>query len=74
MELVLLCLSRGRGFLLNFLGPTRGSWVVQLVKRPTLDLSSGLDLSVVSSSPAFVLPTRPGACLKKKNYLGGFIY
>ena len=22
MELVLLCLSRGRGFLLNFLGPT----------------------------------------------------
>ena len=28
-----------------------GAWVSQLVKCPTLDLSSGLDLSVMSSSP-----------------------
>jgi len=26
-----------------------GAWVAQLVKRPTLDLSSGLDLKVVGS-------------------------
>ena len=30
----------------------RGGLVAQLVKHLTLDLSSGLDLSVVSSSPA----------------------
>lgn len=29
-----------------------GAWVAQLVKRPTLDFSSGLDLKVMSSSPA----------------------
>ena len=29
-----------------------GIWVAQSVKHPTLDLSSGLDLRVVSSSPA----------------------
>jgi len=28
----------------------RGTWVAQSVKHPTLDLSSGLDLRVVSSS------------------------
>ena len=31
---------------------TQGAWVAQLVKRPTLDLSSGLDLRVMSSSSA----------------------
>ena len=30
---------------------SRGAWVAQLVKCPTLDLSSGLDLRVMSSSP-----------------------
>ena len=29
-----------------------GTWVAQLIKRPTLDLSSGLDLRVMSSGPA----------------------
>ena len=28
----------------------RGAWVAQSLKRPTLDLSSGLDLRVMSSS------------------------
>ena len=28
---------------------SRGTWVAQSVKHPTLDLSSGLDLKVVSS-------------------------
>ena len=28
-----------------------GAWVAQSVERPTLDLSSGLDLRVVSSRP-----------------------
>ena len=30
---------------------TKGTWVAQWVKHLTLDLSSGLDLRVVSSSP-----------------------
>ena len=30
----------------------RGTWLAQSVKPPTLDLSSGLDLRVMSSSPA----------------------
>ena len=29
-----------------------GTWVAQSVKHPTLDLSSGLDLSVMGSSPS----------------------
>ena len=32
-------------------GKLRGAWVTQSVKRPTLNLSLGLDLRVVSSSP-----------------------
>ena len=31
-----------------------GAWVAQLVKSPILDLSSGLDLRVGSSSPVLV--------------------
>ena len=31
--------------------PDWGAWVAQSVKHPTLDLSSGLDLRVMSSSP-----------------------
>ena len=31
--------------------PHKDPWVAQSVKHPTLDLSSGLDLRVVSSSP-----------------------
>lgn len=30
MELVLLCLSRGRGFLLDFLGPTEKEEIIAL--------------------------------------------
>ena len=30
-----------------------GAWVAQPLKHPTLDLSSGLDLGVVNSSPAW---------------------
>ena len=38
-----------------------GSWVAQLIKASTLDLSSGLDLRVVSSSPVleFILGMAP---------------
>ena len=36
----------------------RGAWVAQSIKHLTLDLSSGLDLRVVSSSPTLgVTPT-----------------
>ena len=31
---------------------SRGAWVAQLVKRPTLDFSSGRGLKVLGSSPA----------------------
>ena len=43
-----------------------GTWMAQSVKRPTLDLSSGLDLRVMSSSPVLgsTLSTEP--FLKKK--------
>ena len=39
----------------------QGTWVAQLVEHPTLDLSSGLSLSVMSSSPmlGFVLGMKP---------------
>ena len=47
---------------------TWGAWVAQLVKCLTLDFSSGLDLRVVSSSPA--LGSVPGvAPTFKKKYL-----
>ena len=38
-----------------------GAWVAPLVRRLTLDLISGLDLRVVSSSPALgsTLDTKP---------------
>ena len=38
-----------------------GTWVAQLLRRPTLDFSSGHDLTVVRSSPALgsVLGTEP---------------
>ena len=32
---------------LNVRGKTRGAWVAQLVKHPTLDTGSGLDLIVM---------------------------
>ena len=41
--------------------------MVQLVKRPTLDLSSGLDLRVMSSSP--MLGSMLSMSLLKKNIL-----
>jgi len=45
-------------------GEKGGAWVVQLVDRPSLDFSSGLDLRVVSSSPTLGLKTKK----KKKKY------
>ena len=50
-----------------YLHPSRGVWVAYLVECLTLDLSSGLDLSVMSSSPALgpMLGMEPN--LKKKN-------
>ena len=44
----------------------RGVGVAQLVKGPTLDLSSGLDLRVVSSSPALGSALGIKPTLKKK--------
>ena len=35
----------------------RGAWVAQLVKHPTLDFSSGHDLSVSGSEPCTALCT-----------------
>ena len=32
---------------------TRGTWVAQSVKHPTLDIGSGRDLTVVSVEPAW---------------------
>ena len=34
----------------------RGAWVAQSVKHPTLDFSSGCDLTVVRSSPSHRVP------------------
>ena len=42
----------------------RGAWVVQSANCPSLDLSSGLDLRVVSSSAALGLHSGCGAYLK----------
>ena len=43
-----------------------GAWVAQLVKRLTLDLSSGLDLRVMSSSPHYWALCWVWSLLKKK--------
>ena len=43
---------------------TRGTWVAQSVKHLTLDLSSGLDFRIMSSSPTLGLGL--GAYFKKK--------
>jgi len=45
-----------------------GTWVAQSVKHPTLDLSSGLDLRVMSSSPTLgsMLGVEPTLKKKKK--------
>ena len=45
-----------------------GAWGVQAGKCPTLDLSSGLDLRVMSSSPALgsVVGVKPTLKKKKK--------
>ena len=45
----------------------RYSWVAQLVKHPTLDLYSGLDLRVVSSSPMLGCMCWVWSLLKKKD-------
>ena len=47
--------------------------MVQSVKRPTLDLTSGLDLRVVSSSPMLVSILGMEPTLKK-NVVGFWIY
>ena len=43
----------------------RGTWVAQSVKPPTLDLSSGLDLKVMSSSPVLGSTLGVESTLKK---------
>lgn len=49
---LILCVFLFKDTLLKiFLRHVRGTWVAQSVKCPTLDLSSGLDLRVVGSSP-----------------------
>ena len=47
----------------------RGVWMGQLVERLTLDLSSGLDLRVMSSSPALGSTPRVEFNFKKKKSL-----
>ena len=42
----------GKGVTFKSCRRSAGAWVAQLVKHPTLDLSPGLDLRVMSSSPA----------------------
>ena len=44
----------------------QGAWVAQVVKCPTLDLSSGLDLRVISLSPALGSVLGVEAYFKKK--------
>ena len=50
----------------------RGAWVNQSVRHPALDLSSGLDLRVVSSSPALDSILGMERTLKKKKYFKEF--
>ena len=55
------------------------TWVAQLVKRPTLDLSSGLNHSIMNSSPMLGSNAGCGAFLKggrggKEGELGWFIW
>ena len=48
-------------------GFSRGSWVVQLAERPTLDVSSGHDLTVREFEPRVGLcadSSQPGACFR----------
>jgi len=45
---------------------SRGAWVSQSVEHQTLDLSSGLDLRVVSSSPVLGFTLGVETALKKK--------
>ena len=42
-----------------------GAWVAQSVKHPIPDLGSGLNLSIMSSSPMFYVLSGCGAYLKK---------
>ena len=50
-----------------------GTWVAQSVKHLTLDLSVGLDLRVMSSSPMLSSNAGRGAYLKKKKNRGAWV-
>lgn len=45
---------------------SRGTWVTELVKCQTFELTSGFDLKVMSSSPALGLMPSVACTLKKK--------
>ena len=46
----------------------RGTWVAQLVKHPTLDISSGLTLMVLNSSTALCTTVDMESTLNKENF------
>ena len=46
----------------------RGTWVAQLVKHPTLDISSGLILMVLNSSTALCTSVDKESTLNKENF------
>ena len=52
--------------LFHILKISRGAWVAGSVKHPTLDLSSGLDLRVLSSGPCVGLHAGRAAYLREK--------
>ena len=59
------------------INPTQGTWGAQWIKRPTLDLSSGLDLRVTSSDPVLVSAPDTGfisklLLLKYRSLLGKY--
>ena len=53
MELVLLCLSRGRGFLLNFLGPTFPPFSEDPMQDPIMVLGFGRKKQWLALSPEY---------------------
>ena len=59
------------GRLIRRLLKERGAWVAKLVKCLTPDLSSGLDLRVVSLSPTLDSTLGMEPTLKKKKTIGG---
>ena len=56
-----------------YLRTVTGTWGAQPIKCPTLDLSSGLDLRAVSSSPALGSPCWVWSLLKKGEKGGAWV-